>query len=276
MDDVNRAESHDRGPNGSNEAGQLGRTRLDARVAAGAQPRAALILEEDPDLGENLSAVDYESARRILRAEVIEISAARWEPPALDPRSSFGFLVLDGLLGRRLSLGRAISTELLSGGDILRPWDEPDLYTLVPPEVSWRVYQPSRVAVLDERLTRIVGRRPQLIVNFSGRLLLRARHATYMGAVSHLVRVEDRLLLTLWHMASQWGAATPQGFRVPFQLTHQVFGEIIGARRPSVSVSMGKLQRRGQVVRDDDDCYVLTGDVERVMSQLSANLVQDQ
>ena len=131
---------------------------------------------------------------------------------------------------------------------------------MVPPQLDWRVFAPARVAVLDERLTTLIGRRPQLTVNFSGRLLRWARSATYLMVVSHLPRVEDRVHATLWHLGSNWGKVTPNGVCIPFRLTHEVLGEIVGAHRPSVTVAMQTLQARDQLTRNAEGNYVLVGD----------------
>lgn len=197
---------------------------------------------------------------------MIETTSARWEPPVYDPSTTYGLLVLDGLLGRRLRVGAAVGTELLGCGDILRPWDEPTVWGMVPPELDWRVFRPMRLAVLDERVTRLIGRRPQLVINFSSRLIRRARSVSYLLAVSHQPRVEDKLLATLWHLASSWGRVTPQGISIPFRLTHEVLGEIVGAKRPSVTTALRRLASLGVVVRGQDGGYLLLGSPETVFA----------
>lgn len=219
----------------------------------------ALILKEDPDLAEGLSELDRGAAISLFRAPVLHVSGPRWDPPAIDPATTFGLLVLEGLIGRRVSLGRAVSTELLSVGDILRPWEE-TLWEMIPAQQEWRIFTSTRLAVLDERITALIGRRPQLLVNFSSRLIRRARASTYLTVVSHLPRVEDRVLATLWHIASAWGRVTSDGVRIPFRITHEVIGEIVGAHRPSVTVAMQTLQARGVLLRAQGGGYVLIGD----------------
>ncbi len=145
----------------------------------------AFILEEDPELGESLPPEAARVARKLLYAPVIRGEGPAWKPPRLDPRTTYGLLILDGLIGRRMRVGRAVSTELLACGDILRPWDEPCLWNLVPPTAEWRVFRPVRLAVLEERITRLLGQRPELSVAFSGRLLRRARYAEYLMTVGN-------------------------------------------------------------------------------------------
>lgn len=221
---------------------------------------AAFILDEDPELAEGLPPELRIRATRLLRAAVLAVFPPRWDPPELDPRTSYGYLVLDGLIGRRARVGRAVSTELLGPGDILRPWEEPCLGSLIPLERDFRVFLPSRLAILDERITRIIGRRPELTVSFSARLIRRARHAEFITAISHLVRVEEKLLATLWHLAGNWGRVTPNGVLLRLPLTHEVLGQILGTQRPSVSTALRRLRARGEVVRTARGDYCLTGD----------------
>jgi len=223
-------------------------------------PEISFILAKDPDLGQGLPPDQLRAATALFRADVVSVNRPRWQPPKYDPTITYGLLVLDGLMGRRVRVGKAVATELLGPGDILRPWDEPTLLEMIPPELDWRVFRPTRLAVLDERITTLIGRRHELVINFSGRLLRRARSIAYLTAISHLNRVEDRLIATLWHIASSWGRVGPEGVSVPFRLTHEVLGEILGAQRPSVTIALQRLQHRRQVKRTPGGGYLLIGD----------------
>jgi CRP/FNR family transcriptional regulator, cyclic AMP receptor protein len=208
------------------------------------------LLVEDPDLARGLSSDDRRIVERAFRAPVVTIERALWNPPECDPATTFGLLVLDGLLGRRVLLGQAVATELLGAGDVLRPWDEPLGFHFIPPELNWRVFRTGRVAVIDERITSLIGARPELLVAFSSRLLRRVRSLAYLNAVSHLHTVEAKLHTLLWHLASTYGRVTPRGIRIPFRLTHEILGEIVGAQRPSITLAMSRLQEHGELGRD--------------------------
>ncbi|HTX13589.1 MAG TPA: hypothetical protein VME22_33535 [Solirubrobacteraceae bacterium] len=212
-------------------------------------PTVSLLIE-DPDLAYGLSDEDRRLAERAFRAPLIRIDSARWNPPNCDSSTTFGLIVLDALLGRRVLVGRAVATELLGPGDVLRPWDEPLHSHFIPPEHNWRVFRPGRAAVIDEHVTKLIGVRPALVLAFSGRLLRRVRSLAYLNAIGHLYSVEDKVRTLLWHLASTYGRVTPYGVKIPFRLTHEVLGEIVGAKRPSVTLALTHLHERGEVLRD--------------------------
>lgn len=220
----------------------------------------ASILDEDPDLGQGLSAPDRRLAEALLHAPVIAVAPSRWEPPEYDADRALGFLVLDGLLGQRVRIGPAVVTELLTRGDILRPWDSAADGDLIANEHEWKVFGPARIAVLDERITAVIGHVPELGVAISARIWRRSHARTCLMAVTHLQRVEDKLLGSFWLLAQSCGRVTRDGIKIPFTLTHAVIGEIIGAQRPSVTLAVKRLMERGQMRRDPDGAYVLTGD----------------
>jgi CRP/FNR family cyclic AMP-dependent transcriptional regulator len=76
----------------------------------------------------------------------------------------------------------------------------------------------------------------------------------------HFVRVEDRLLATLWHLASIWGKVTPRGTLVPFRLTHEMLASIIGAHRPTTTIAVRSLTEQGRLARDEARHYILLGE----------------
>jgi hypothetical protein len=241
----------------TDDEGSLRRIPLRAPTSGGS---VAFILKEDPELAQGLSANDQRLAHELFRARVLRATSRQWEPPQYYPPNCFGLLVLDGLIGRRVHVGSAMATELLTCGDIVRPWDTPFPWSSLAAGEDWRVFRPARLALLDERITALIGRRPELVAAFSERLIRRARAIVYLMAISHLPRVEDKLLGTLWHLATRCGHVTPRGVKVPFRLTHEALGEIIGARRPSVTLAMRNLKQRNQLTRDPDGGYLLTGD----------------
>jgi CRP-like cAMP-binding protein len=161
---------------------------------------------------------------------------------------------------RTLRLGRVSSYEVVGPTDIIRPWEDDLIPSLVPTLTDWRVLEHSRLGLLDGRTTELIGRWPELSAAIGSRLLRRSRSLAYLMAAQHFVRVEDRLLATLWHLASMWGRVTPQGTVVPFRLTHEMLASIIGARRPTTTTAIHSLIRQERLAIGDHRHYVLLGD----------------
>ena len=87
----------------------------------------------------------------------------------------------------------------------------------------------------------------------------RAHHLAVALAIAHHQRVEDRLLLTLWHLAERWGRVHPDGIVLPLPLGHQRLADLVGAHRPTVTTALGDLARAGTVSRRDHGDWVLHG-----------------
>jgi CRP-like cAMP-binding protein len=62
--------------------------------------------------------------------------------------------------------------------------------------------------------------------------------------------VELRVHALLWHLADRFGRVTPDGVHLPVPLTHRTIGSLVGARRPTVTLAVGELERAGTVHRD--------------------------
>ncbi|HTU87266.1 MAG TPA: Crp/Fnr family transcriptional regulator [Solirubrobacteraceae bacterium] len=220
---------------------------------------AIQLLRADPDLGEEMSPEAREAATEAIRIRTFRVPKGGWKPPGLDDGAT-GLLLLDGLMVRTLALGRVSSYEVVGPTDIIRPWENDLIPSLVPAVTDWRVLEQARVGVLDARTTRMIGHWPELCAAVGGRLLRRSRSLAYLMAAQHFIRVEDRLLATLWHLASMWGRVTPQGTVVPFRLTHEMLASIIGAQRPTTTVAIHSLTRQGRLDRDQRRYYVLLGE----------------
>ena len=212
----------------------------------------------DPGLAFGLSADHRRALAPALRARVIRADPGDWSLPVFDPAKTLGLLVLDGLVGRRIRVGPGVALELIGDGELLRPWPAVDEQAPISTQLEWQMLAPTRLAVLDERVTSVLGRRPELLIAVADHLARRIHSVSHQLAISHLGRVEDRLLGSLWQIAGVSGRVTPNGVRIPFRLTHEILAEVVGARRPSVTVAMQELARRGEVVRNPQGEYVLS------------------
>ena len=92
------------------------------------------------------------------------------------------------------------------------------------------------------------------------RLNDRAQRLATTQAISQLNRVDRRLMALFRHLAERWGRMTSEGVAVPLTLSHRMLGQLIGARRPTVSTAIGDLAERDELVRRSDGTWLLKGD----------------
>jgi CRP/FNR family transcriptional regulator, cyclic AMP receptor protein len=157
-----------------------------------------------------------------------------------------GLLVLDGVVAVNVRVGDRIAAELIAAGDLLQAigGDDEDLLSC---EVGWRALVPSRFAVLDAQFGQRVQPWPQITQALLRRAERRAWNLNVQRAVAAQPRLEVRLSLLLWHLASRWGKVEPGGIRLAVPLTHQLLGRLVGAERPSVSHALSRLADAGLV-----------------------------
>ncbi len=238
----------------------VGRAQQDGARPHG--PHSVRVLDEVPELARDLPSESSPLARRHAVAREKRLSAGPWYPQA-EPEGTpwaLGLLVLDGLLSRDVVCAGRECVELLGCGDLLRPWDHSDgLYAPVPFDTSWCVLQPTRLAILDRRFALVAGRFPELLAELVSRTLHRSRSLSLLFALSHVRRVDQRLLILLWHLADRWGRVEREGVVVPLRLTHETLAKLVGAQRPSVTVGLNQLREQGRLRRRPDGSWLLLG-----------------
>ena len=215
------------------------------------------LFEADPELLAAVPSRDRELACRGAVVAVQRLPVGTWDPVSAGA-PAWGLLVLEGLLARDVDLGAAGAAELLGPGDVLLPGG-PAAGDALPGTVRWSVLEPGRAAVLDDRMAPIVQRWPLVSALLAQRAARRADRLALSRAVSHLTRVDTRVLATLWQLAERWGRVTPGGVVLSTPLTHRTIARLIGARRPSVTSATTDLARRGVLERRGDGAWVLCG-----------------
>jgi CRP/FNR family transcriptional regulator, cyclic AMP receptor protein len=219
------------------------------------------LLDEDPDLGAGLTPEEFEAARPRAVAAVIDIDPPTWDVSSLRERSDpswLGLMMLDGLVLRRVQVGRRAACELFGPGDLLRPWDTDGEYDPLPITVSWLVLKPTRMAVLDNNFVLRTARWPVINSRLVGRVAQRARYLALTQAVTHLPQAHARLLLLFWLLAERWGNVGPEGVHVRLPVTHEVLAMLVGAQRPTVTLALQRLSRARLVIRERPDRWLLT------------------
>lgn len=216
------------------------------------------LLREDPDLGAAISPEDLSWATEHCVVPSITIPSGSWNSQE-QLSGGIGYIVLDGLLLRRVGIDGRFGGELLGEGDLLRPWHGDDATSNLSPTTGWKVIARSRLAVLDERSTARLARYPALFGAIAGRALDRARRLALMMAIVHHPRIEIRLHMLFWHLADRWGRVGPNGVTLHLHLSHSVLADLIAAQRPSVTGALGKLYERG-LVSAVDHGWLLIGE----------------
>jgi CRP/FNR family cyclic AMP-dependent transcriptional regulator len=219
------------------------------------------VLEIDPDLGQGLDPQGFASAQRELVAETLTVARGVWE---LDPAwaatgAVLGLLILAGVLARDLVVGRRRSLEILGPGDMVRPWPKDRHSRDVDVDLRFTALEPVRFAALDARFAAQAARFPGVMSQLTGRVMGRATSASLRLIVHQVVRIDDRVLVSLWGLAERFGRVTPEGVVLPLAINHTMMARFVGAQRPTVSQAVGELTRRGEVQRLDDGGWLLKG-----------------
>jgi CRP/FNR family transcriptional regulator, cyclic AMP receptor protein len=239
---------------------------------------AGSLLELDAELGCLLTPERRRLAERELRVRLTALTTGEWDAGRLDEAdpTHYGLLVVDGVLARELVLAGTVSSELLGPGDIVRPWRIEGQPLLLNLSVRWNALSPVRIALLDRRVAAQLGGFPEIGAVIVDRLSERAQRLAVTQAISQLNRVEDRLVALFWHLAERWGRVSAGGIALPLALPHRLLGELVGARRPTVSTALSELARTGQVVRRDDGTWLLTGDAPALAGGDTAEVVRQR
>lgn len=160
-----------------------------------------------------------------------------------DLRGCFGVLVVEGLIVAELQSGHANTAWLIGADDVIRPW-EMDQLSLTR-GIQWSALRPTRLVRLDRSFYARSRDDPQAL---NGILCGAARTGRWLLAKSLVISsplIEERLLLLFALYGERWGRRTPQGVTLQLPLTHRLLAALCGARRPSVSHALRKLERKG-------------------------------
>jgi hypothetical protein len=225
-------------------------------------PEAIRLLEADPDLGALLTGPRRADAERDLVVRTHRLVVGPWDVTRLTGASAdhVGLLILDGVLSREVMVADHVSAELLGPGDLVRPWQATTRASLLPVDAVWSVLSALTVAVLDRRFAAEAVRYPEITAALFDRLSERSLRLATTQAISQLTRVDRRLKALFWHLAERWGRVSADGVVVPLALTHRILGQLVGARRPTVSTALSELSERGELVRRTDGSWLLRGD----------------
>jgi CRP-like cAMP-binding protein len=231
------------------------------------------LLREDPELCQALPPEQRPSAIERCVAPAVTIGTGDWRPEelGLDHRG-IGALVLDGLLLCRVKLNGRFGAELISPGDLLRPWEGENGSSTLPSTTHWRVILRTRLAILNPAVALQLAHYPALSGILTDRALIRARRLSTMLAIVHQPRIDARLHMLFWHLAGRWGRVRADGVFLPLSLSHNVLADLIVAQRPSVTVSLKKLHERRLIARLDEG-WLLFGNPPTELLELETSKI---
>jgi CRP-like cAMP-binding protein len=239
--------------------------------------RAVAVLDADPDLGRHLAPERAAAARAHALAAVELLPVGEWtfdptDPQIIDCEGALGLLVIEGRIGRMVTLEGVTFLDLIGEGELLRPWDGTVETGADPGPQTWEVHEPTRLAVLDKRFLIRTAHWPELTGAFVERSVRRARSMASQLAICHVNRVDLRLHLLLWHLARRWGRVAAGGLVLPLPLTHRTLASLVCARRPTVTTALKDLNERELVSRREDGSWVLHGEIPEELNKIYAAL----
>ncbi|HWF53624.1 MAG TPA: hypothetical protein VG223_03310 [Solirubrobacteraceae bacterium] len=225
------------------------------------------LLDFDPDLGASIERVEWPRARAAFTGELITVPAGAWSPIA--GRDSLGFLIIDGVVCRELSLVDRRSLELLGGGDVVQApsalgWPQLSEGTMLTAIIDAVVFE------LGPTFARAAARWPGVLAAVMRRIDAQRERLAIQGLVAHVPRAEHRLLLALWHLAARWGRVTAEGTVIPLALSHDLIGQLIAARRSTATLAISRAEQDGLLARRSDGTWLLTAEAEQQASSLAS------
>jgi CRP/FNR family transcriptional regulator, cyclic AMP receptor protein len=238
-------------------------------------PRGVRLLDADPDLGAGLSPQEREQALAHAVFPTLALETGPWRIEQLRRTRGVrgevhGFIVLEGLVTMRMEVIDRICTRLIPPPSVVFVNGAPA--ESVPLRWGWHVLESARLAILDARTWVLAARWPAVM----GELMRRSAHevaqAQLQQAISQLPRVEDRLLALLWLLADHVGTVRQEGVLIQLQVTHDTLAEMIGARRPTVSLGLRELARDGLVTPQPHGWLLAPGSSERLTAAAAPGL----
>jgi CRP-like cAMP-binding protein len=216
------------------------------------------VFDAEPDLAGLFEEAARGAVRDTATTYVLHASPGRacdvasWE---IAVSRGIRLLIIDGLVACHTDVGDRAAVELLGVGDLVQvPEPRPD--DLLERRESWRALLPTRFAVLDEAFLERVQPWPQFMYEMLRRSDRRTADANALRAITAQPRLDIRLVLLLWLLASRWGRVGPTGIRLTLPLTHQMLGQLVAAERPSISRALARLAHARLVTGHTNDLHL--------------------
>ena len=206
-----------------------------------------------PEIADPIPAEDREVAARVLTVPLLtSADATLSELMTAEAPTAFAFIVAEGVVFKETVFASRSALELLGPGDVLAPPLDPSLQAESRAISRYDAHGPASLAALDQRFTQAARRWPGLADLLHDRRGRQMHRASMHLAMLHQPRAEDRLLSLFVDLAERFGRMTPDGVIIELDLTHELIGRLIGARRPTVSLALSAVGMNGSLVRLDN------------------------
>ena len=222
------------------------------------------LLDYDPELARHFDPLQLPLASAAIMVAARQAHPGNWTPPAARPEGMLGFLVLDGTILRDVRIADRSCAHLIGPGDVFDPWTQMEVGACGP--AGYRIVEEAQLAILNSRFVRSTAPFPQMLPALMERMLRQHEQISNLYALALLPRVDTRLIAFFWHLAQRWGRVGRDGVIIPLDLTHRTLGELVGGRRPTISVALTELDQAGHLRRRADGSWALARDSWKLLA----------
>jgi CRP/FNR family transcriptional regulator, cyclic AMP receptor protein len=209
-----------------------------------------------PEIAALIPAGDHQLAEQVLYVPRLQVDGELAGTLSATP-TAFDFIVVDGVVLKQTRYAGRTSLELLGPGDVLAPPLTPSRQLESRATSSYQAHGQASLAVIEDRFRTAARRWPQLSDVLHDRLARQTHRASMYLAILHIARSEDRVLALFSDLAERFGHVTSDGIVIDVELTHQLIGQLIGSRRPTVSIALEELSTTGTLTRTSNDRWML-------------------
>lgn len=191
---------------------------------------------------------DHERARQALMVPQVNVGGEFGETLATMP-SAHDFVIVEGVVLKQTRYAGRDSLELLSPGDVLAPPLTASRQIESRATSTYRAQGTVSLAVIEQRFRAAARRWPELSDVLLDRLARQTHRASMHLAMLHIPRAEDRLIALFSDLGERLGRVTSAGIVIDADLTHDLIGQLIGSRRPTVTLALERLSAANRLTR---------------------------
>ena len=167
------------------------------------------------------------------------------------------FIIVDGIVLKQTQFAGRSSLELLGPGDVVAPPLSPLRQLESRAISSYAAHGLASLAVIDDQFRAAARRCPELSDALLDRLARQTHRASMHLAMLHIARAEDRVLALFSDLAERFGRVTPDGILIEVELTHGLIGQLVGSRRPTVSLALEEHSSLGTLTKTPNGRWML-------------------